>query len=208
MIWTFLGSGLFNVLAGLPFVPQQTLYVNFTTQVFQSIGLGMGEPTEGLMDRPPRKSDEQVMPLPLAIRLAIFGAIQAASTLVLIQLISINTEDEVLARTMGLVTFSFANLFYGLACNDQKASVFSHALLANTTLLKLSGLSLVFIILGAQLDLLNRLLNTTGLSIEQWVVCAAAGSVILWVMEIVKFFGRRSGPEPEAAPAAVAAADA
>ena len=208
MIWTFLGSGLFNVLAGVPFVPQQTLYVNFTTQVLQSIGLGMGEPTEGLMERPPRKADEQVMPLPLAIRLAIYGAIQAASTLVLIQLISINTGDETLARTMGLVTFSFANLFYGLACNDLKASVFSHSLLANGTLLKMSGISLVFIIVGVQLDFLNRLLNTTELSIEQWVVCAAAGSIILWVMEVVKFFGRRSGPEPEPAAAAVAAAEA
>jgi Ca2+-transporting ATPase len=85
MIWTFLGAGLFSVLAGVPFVPQQTLYVNFTTQVLQSIGLGLGEPTKGLMKRPPRKSDEQVMPLPLGIRLAIYGAIQATATLVVIQ---------------------------------------------------------------------------------------------------------------------------
>ena len=47
MIWVFLGAGLFNVLAGLPFVPQQTLYVNFTTQVLQSIGLGLGQPDGG-----------------------------------------------------------------------------------------------------------------------------------------------------------------
>ena len=94
MIWTFLGAGLFNVLAGVPFVPQQTLYVNFTTQVLQSIGLGLGEPTEGLMERPPRKADEQVMPLPLGIRLAIYGAIQAPRTLVVIQVFSINTGDD------------------------------------------------------------------------------------------------------------------
>jgi P-type Ca2+ transporter type 2C len=208
MIWTFLGSGLFNVLAGLPFVPQQTLYVNFTTQVLQSVGLGLGAPTEGLMERPPRKSDEQVMPLPLAIRLAIYGGIMAASTLVVIQWVSINSGNDDLARTMGLATFSFANLFYGLSCNDLKASVFSQALLANAKLLQMSGISLGFIILGTQLDLLNRLLKTTPLNIDQWVLCALAGSVILWVMEIVKFFSRRSGPEAEPAPAAVAAAEA
>jgi Ca2+-transporting ATPase len=206
MIWTFLGSGVFNVLAGVPFVPQQTLYVNFTTQVLQSIGLGMGEPTEGLMERPPRKSNEQVMPLPLAIRLAIYGAIQAASTLLIIQWISTGDGNDTLARTMGLVTFSFANLFYGLACNDLKASVFSRSLLANGTLLRMSGISLGFIIIGVQLDFLNRLLKTTELSVEQWVVCAVAGSAILWVMEVVKFFARRSGPQPEAAPSAAATA--
>ena len=210
MIWVFLGSGLFNVLAGLPFVPQQTLYVNFTTQVLQSIGLGLGEPTEGLMERPPRRADEQVMPLPLAIRLAIFGAIMAAATLVVIQWVSVNTGDDVLARTMGLTTFSFANLFYGLACNDQRASVFSRALLANAKLLQMSAISFGFIIIGVELDLLNRLLNTTSLNIEQWVVCAAAGSVILWIMEVVKFFGRRSqGDEPAAEqPPSVAPAEA
>ncbi len=208
MIWTFLGSGLFSVLAGVPFVPQQTLYVNFTTQVLQSIGLGLGEPTEGLMERPPRKADEQVMPLPLGIRLAIFGAIMAAATLVVIQWVSVNTGDDDLARTMGLVTFSFGNLFYGLACNDQRASVFSHALLANAKLLQMSLISLGFIIIGVHLDLLNRLLNTVPLNVEQWVVCAAAGSVILWVMEIVKFFARRRpAAEPVVAeePAAAAA---
>jgi Ca2+-transporting ATPase len=209
MIWVFLGSGLFNVLAGLPFVPQQTLYVNFTTQVLQSIGLGLGEPTEGLMERPPRKADEQVMPLPLAIRLAIFGAIMAASSLLVIQWISINTGDDVLARTMGLTAFSFANLFYGLACNDQRASVFSHALLANAKLLQMSAISLGFIIIGVELDLLNRILNTTSLNIEQWVVCILAGSVILWVMEVVKFFGRRSDAQkPVAAQPSVTPAEA
>ena len=209
MIWTFLGSGLLNVLAGVPFVPQQTLYVNFTTQVLQSIGLGMGEPTEGLMERPPRKSDEQVMPLPLAVRLAIYGAIQAAATLIVIQWVDTNTGNDTLARTMGLVTFSFANLFYGLACNDLKASVFSRSLLANGTLLRMSGISLAFIVLGTQLDFLNRLLKTTELNVEQWVVCALAGSAILWVMEVVKFFARRSGGgEPETVPATVAPAEA
>jgi Ca2+-transporting ATPase len=192
-------------------VPQQTLYVNFTTQVLQSIGLGMGEPTEGLMERPPRKSDEQVMPLPLAIRLAIYGAIQAAATLAIIQLISLNAsseEGETLARTMGLVTFSFANLFYGLSCNDLKASVFSRSLLANGTLLRMSGISLVFIIIGVQLDFLNRLLKTTELSVDQWVVCVVAGSAILWVMEVVKFFGRRSATDEPALETAAATVQA
>ena len=53
-IVTFLGASIFNVVGGVPFVPLQTLYVNFTTQVLQSIGLGYGRPAEGLMKRKPR----------------------------------------------------------------------------------------------------------------------------------------------------------
>ena len=56
-IVTFLGASIFNVVGGVPFVPLQTLYVNFTTQVLQAIGLGYGRPAEGLMQRKPRASE-------------------------------------------------------------------------------------------------------------------------------------------------------
>ncbi|HMJ81077.1 MAG TPA: HAD-IC family P-type ATPase, partial [Candidatus Dormibacteraeota bacterium] len=38
-IFTFLGSSIFNILSGIPFLPLQTLWVNFTTDVFQALGL-------------------------------------------------------------------------------------------------------------------------------------------------------------------------
>ena len=53
-IVTFLGASIFNIVGGVPFLPLQTLWVNFTTQVFQAIGLGYGGPADGLMERKPR----------------------------------------------------------------------------------------------------------------------------------------------------------
>src|SRR6478672_8626628 len=50
-IVTFLGASLFNIVGGVPLVPLQTLWVNFTTQIAQAIGLGYGEPGAGLMER-------------------------------------------------------------------------------------------------------------------------------------------------------------
>ncbi len=72
-IITFLGASIFNVVGGVPFVPLQTLYVNFTTQVLQSIGLGYGRPAEGLMQRKPRASDEEMLPRPLLLWVATAG---------------------------------------------------------------------------------------------------------------------------------------
>jgi P-type Ca2+ transporter type 2C len=199
-IWTFLGSSVLNILAGVPFIPQQTLYVNFTTQVFQAIGLGLGSPSEGLMQRKPRDPEGAVMPLRLAINLAFYGLLMGAGTLGLIQY-GVNTYgDEVIARTMGLVAFSFANLFYALCANDVTESAFSRSVFSNAKLMQTTGLSLVAIILCSQLDLLNRFLGTTGLTIEQWVLSIAVGSIVLWVSEIEKIFRRRqapaSAPEP------------
>ena len=61
MIVMFLGSSILNIASGIPLLPLQTLWVNFTTQVFQSVGLGYGEPSEGLMERRPRKPDEPLL---------------------------------------------------------------------------------------------------------------------------------------------------
>ncbi len=41
MIVTFLGASILNIVSGIPFLPMQTLWVNFTTQIFQAIGLGL-----------------------------------------------------------------------------------------------------------------------------------------------------------------------
>ena len=49
-IATFLGASIFNILGGVPFLPLQTLWINFTVDVFQAIGLGYGKPREGLME--------------------------------------------------------------------------------------------------------------------------------------------------------------
>ena len=61
MIVTFLGASILNIVSGIPFLPLQTLWVNFTTQVFQAIGLGYGEPSEGLMERRPRKPEQPIL---------------------------------------------------------------------------------------------------------------------------------------------------
>src|SRR6478672_10846130 len=92
-----LGRGLYDnltkyirfqmgVLIGfiVTFVPLQTLYVNFTTQVLQSIGLGYGRPAEGLMQRKPRASDEEILPRPLLVWVAIAGLVMGGATLLLI----------------------------------------------------------------------------------------------------------------------------
>src|SRR6476661_3530597 len=104
-IVTFLGASIFNILGGVPFVPLQTLYVNFTTQVLQSIGLGYGRPAEGLMKRKPRASNEQILPRPLLIWVAIAGFVMGGATLLLIAWAHDHYDSSEIARTMGLTSF-------------------------------------------------------------------------------------------------------
>ena len=46
-IVSFLGASIFNIAGGVPFLPLQTLWINFTTLLFQAIGLGYGTARRG-----------------------------------------------------------------------------------------------------------------------------------------------------------------
>ena len=83
-IATFLGASIFNVLGGVPFLPLQTLWINFTVTVFQAVGLGYSKPRTGLMEDAPRPKDAQILPRPLFLWLAFIGLVFAAVTLPLI----------------------------------------------------------------------------------------------------------------------------
>src|SRR6185436_10776012 len=80
MILTFLGASILNIVSGVPFLPMQTLWVNFTTQVFQSIGLGYGAPGEGLMDRRPRKPERPILRPADTRWFVIAGVVMATAT--------------------------------------------------------------------------------------------------------------------------------
>jgi Ca2+-transporting ATPase len=124
LIITFLGASVLNVVSGIPFTPLQTLWVNFTTQVFQSIGLGYGTPTTGLMARRPRTPEQPILTRADTRWFVIAGLVTAAATLSVIAGAE-HAEGEQLARTMGLTTFASANLVFSFTTRDDRRSVFS-----------------------------------------------------------------------------------
>jgi Ca2+-transporting ATPase len=190
-IGTFLGASIFNILGGVPFLPIQTLWINFTTDVFQAIGLGYGKPREGLMEESPRPKDKPILPRPLFLWLAAIGLWMAAWTLGVI-VWSGNAYDEPTAHTMGLVTFSLFHLFYSLEASNAERTLFSSELIENPILLRASLLSALTIFLATTFGPLQRLLDTVELSPELWAVCLLAASTIIVVEEVRKIFRRRS----------------
>jgi Ca2+-transporting ATPase len=206
-ILTFLASALLGILDGIPFLPLQVLWINFTIDVFLSIGLGMGNPTPGLMQRPPREAGERILPTRLLTRLIIAGVIIAASALGVMQYAKAGANwSTSVAQTMGMTTFSLASILFALETNDELRSVFSHITLESHRLLQMCSWSLLATFLVTAPDFMNRIFGTTNLTFEQWLICIVVGSLILWVTEIVKIFRRRatapSAAELETVPAA------
>jgi len=184
-IATFLGSSIFWIAGGVPFLPIQTLWVNFTVDVFQAIGLGYGKAAEGIMARRPRPADEPILAGPLYAWLAIVGLVMGIGTLGVIWWSTAEFGDTV-AKTMGLTTFSIFNLAFSFATKDERASVFSLHVTGDRPFLYGSLLSVAAIVLATELGFFQRLLGTVSLTFEQWAVCILVGLSIIVVSEVRK----------------------
>ncbi|HEY6888419.1 MAG TPA: HAD-IC family P-type ATPase [Solirubrobacter sp.] len=190
MILTFLGASVLYIASGIPFLPAQTLWVNFTTQVFQAIGLGYGEASEGVMDRRPRKPEEPILKRDDTRWFVVAGIVMAAATLA-VAAGAEHTHGEELARTMALTTFAIGNLVFSFTARDKLRSAFSLDTFSDRTFVMSSLLSAVAIILATELNFLQRVLDTVELTGNQWLICIGAGLAVLAVSEAWKLSLRR-----------------
>ena len=190
-IVTFLGSSILYILGGVPFLPLQTLWINFTTLLFQAIGLGYGQPSEGLMQRQPRSPSTPILTRGLLIWLVTAGVIIGAGTLGVIAW-SERVYSEPVAHTMGVVTFSLFTLLFSIATKDERRTAFTLDTVSDKTFTKATGLSILTLILATVLGPLQAFLDTVGLSVQQWLICLALALTILVVSEIWKAIQRRT----------------
>jgi P-type Ca2+ transporter type 2C len=190
LIMTFVGASILNIVSGIPLLPLQTLWVNFTTQVFQAVGLGYGEPSEGLMKRRPRRPEKPILTRTDTRWFVIAGLVMGVSTLAVIAGAE-NAEGEQFARTMGLTTFSLANLFFSFTARDELHSVFSLDTVNDRTFLVTSLMSVAAIIFVTELQFFQRVFDTVELTGNQWLICIGSALTIVVASEIRKFLLRR-----------------
>jgi P-type Ca2+ transporter type 2C len=201
-ILTFLGAAIFNILGGVPMQPLQVLLIKFSIVIFLAIGLGLGKPRLEVMQHPPRKADDQIMPLPLAMSLGISGLFRAVSVLgAVVVALNFGGKGNAVAQTLAMVTFSVACIFFALECNDQLRSVFSHQTLESHRLIRMIGWCLLLLFVVSELDFMHRLFGTADLTLWQWVACIVSASLVLWTSEIEKIFRRRAAARTQDTPA-------
>ena len=200
LIMTFVGASILNIVSGIPLLPLQTLWVNFTTQVFQAIGLGYGRPSQGLMRRRPRKPERPILSGADTRWFIVAGFVMAAATLGVIAGAE-HTHSDALARTMGLTTFSLANLFFSCTARDALHSVFSLDTFNDRTFLITSLMSVAAIVFGTELRFFQRILDTEELTGNQWLICIGAALAVVVVSEVWKVVLRRRSDRPDETPA-------
>jgi len=209
-IVSFLGAAIFNIAGGVPFLPLQTLWINFTTLLFQAIGLGYGEPAPGLMERKPRRPERPILTRALMIWLIVIGLVMGTGTLGVASWAE-QERTALVGHTMGLVTFSLATLFFSITTRDERQTAFSLDTFSDRTLNLATIASVLTLILATVFGPLEKLLETTSLDVQQWLICICVGLAIVVVSEIRKAIMRRTAGDAASAgesvpsPAAAAA---
>jgi Ca2+-transporting ATPase len=197
IIVSFLGASIFNIANGVPFLPLQTIWINFTVILAQAIGLGYGKPSPHLMDQPPRDPNIAVVPRAMMTWLAAIGLVMGTVTLGVLTW-AWGEHGEPVARTMGLTAFLIAIVLLSFESRDLHRTMFSLEVFSDRTFLIATGISVAVIYLGTTFSGFQRILATTALSLNQWLICLLAGSAVVVASEIRKIVlrSRRADPRP------------
>jgi Ca2+-transporting ATPase len=199
----FLGAALFGILGGIPFGPLMVLWLNFAITVPVAIALGFDRPSPGLMERKPRPLQQPVLSRSQWVRIVFLGIVIAAGTLIVEA--AYEPVSPVLAASMAATAFSLLNIFVGLSARDETRTAFNAEILSDRRQLGLYGLSVLLTFLATEVSFLQRILGTTELGGDQWLLCIGVGLIVLVVDEVIKIFLRmRRGHAPEPAVAAAA----
>ena len=102
------------------------------------------------------------------------------------------TYDLATARTAGFTVLVFTSLFTCFSARSDTTSAFTH-LFVNPWLWGAIALSVLLQVAVVNLDFLNLAFGTVPLAFDQWLLCAAMGSTVLWFSELRKLVSRALG---------------
>ena len=178
----------------LPLLATQLLWINLLTDSGPALAMGVDPQTDDVMARKPRARTERVIDARMWTRVVEVGLVMAVVTLLTIDLylpggLIEGTYDMDTARTAGFTVLVFSQLFNCFNARSETASAFRH-LFVNRWLWGAVALSLLLQVAVVQLGFLNVAFHTVPLTFDQWWVCAAMASVVLWFSELRKLASR------------------
>jgi len=178
----------------LPLLATQILWINLITDSGPALAMGVDPETEDVMARKPRSPDERVIDARMWADVLEIGAVMALVTLLTLDMylpggLIEGTHELANARTAAFTTLVFAQLFNCFNARSDSASAFRH-LFVNPWLWGAIALSVVLQAGVVHAGFLNVAFGTVPMAFEQWLVCVAMASVVLWFGELRKLVRR------------------
>ncbi len=199
VLTVFLGmllAGLIGLTAAgegalvLPLLATQILWINLITDGAPALALGLDPADPEVMNRRPRPKGSGVITRRMWSGIAFVGLVMAAGTLLVLDaslpggLIEGSGEFPY-AQTMAFTTLMLFQVFNVFNARSDERSAFS-GLFHNPWLWGALLLSVLLQILVVYAPFLQPAFGTVGLSLGDWLLCAAVASSVLWLREASK----------------------
>ena len=183
--------------------PVHLLFINLVTDCFPALALGMEEAEPDTMQRPPRDSRDGIFAGGMLGDIIYQGVLVTALTIVsyLIgsyfefgagwfeKVVSLGASDH--GMTMAFLTMSMCEIFHSFNLRSQRKSVFSLKTHNKVLWGAMLG-SLVLTTLLLEVPFLANAFGFTPVGVTEYGVALALAILVIPVVELVKFFQRRS----------------
>jgi magnesium-transporting ATPase (P-type) len=190
-----IGAGLIGLVDAngaivLPLLATQILWINLITDAAPALAMGIDPASEDVMARRPRRPTDRIIDARMWRGVVQIGLVMAMASLVTFDLFlpggllpgSASLES---ARTAAFTVLVLAQLFNSLNARSESVSAFS-GLFDNRWLWGAIALGIALQVAVVHWAPLNRAFSTAPLTIEQWLICFAMGSLVLWFGELRK----------------------
>ncbi|WP_424139964.1 cation-translocating P-type ATPase [Roseomonas chloroacetimidivorans] len=180
----------------LPLLATQILWINLVTDGAPALALGVDPADAGAMTQPPRPRGEGVITRRMWLGIVFIGAVMAAGTLLVLDMslpggLIEGTGELRYAQTMAFTTLTLFQIFNVLNARSDEESAFV-GLFANHWLWGAIVLSIVLHLLVIYIPFLQQAFSTVPLRTEDWLICVAVASSVLWLRELSKLLGAGS----------------
>jgi Ca2+-transporting ATPase len=179
---------------GLPLLATQILWINLITDGPPALALGVDPAEEGIMREPPRSKEEGVITRSMWAGNLFTGVIMAVGTLYILDsslpggLVE-GSGSLPYAQTMAFTTVVLYSLFVVFNARSDKHSAFV-GLFSNKWLWGAVMLSFLLQVAVVYVPILQQAFSTVSLSLNDWLLCAAVASSVLWLRELSKIVVR------------------
>ena len=174
----------------MPLVPVQLLWLNLVTDSLPALALGVEEVEHGVMEQPPRQTNQNLFDQAFSMRLLWQGLMVGALTLCayflgLVKLAEIGREGAV-ANTMAFATLTLCQLCHAFNVRSEEQSLFHQGVWSN------ASMNRAFLIgLGLQLGVLllppaQAIFSVVPLNGIQWTAVALLALAPIPICEIEK----------------------
>lgn len=174
----------------VPLLPLQLLWLNVLTDGLLGLGLGVEQAERGVMKRAPYSPQAPVLSRATIAHITWVGVLIAALALGVGYYydIALNVPQW---QTMIFTTLAFAQIFQAFAVRSTDTSAFRMSLLSNRMLLVTSGAVLLSQLAVLYIPFLQTFFNTVPLTLADLAVCFGLGSLVLFAIELEKWWNRR-----------------